>query len=63
MTDFQRPEGWTDEHVQAYFGGPDDPMDDEPVAGDAEILDLYALYDPSAVEGGVEGGGEQGTVA
>jgi len=34
-------------------------MEDEPVPEDAEILDLYALYDPSAIEGG----GDQGTVA
>jgi hypothetical protein len=59
MTEFQRPEGWTDEQEEAYFGGADDPMEDEPVPEDAEILDLYALYDPSAIEGG----DDQGTVA
>jgi hypothetical protein len=55
MTNFQRPEGWTDEQEEAYFGGADDPMDDEPVAEDVETLDLYALYDPSAFEGNDEG--------
>jgi hypothetical protein len=59
MTDFQRPEGWTDEQVDAYFGSADDPNEDDPIAEDNEIVDLYALYDASANEGG----GDEGTVA
>ena len=42
-----------------YFGSADDPMDDEPVPENAEILDLYAFYDPAAIEST----GEEGTLA
>ena len=59
MTDFQRPEGWTDEQVDEYFGSADDPIEDDPIAEDNEIVDLYALYDPSAYEGDPD----QGTLA
>ena len=59
MTDFQRPEGWSDAEVDEYFGSADDPIEDEPIAEDNEIVDLYALYDPS----GNEGDSDQGTVA
>ena len=59
MTDFERPEGWSDAEVDEYFGSADDPIEDEPIAEDHEIVDLYALYDPSAYEGETD----QGTLA
>lgn len=62
MTDFQRPDDWSDEQYDAYFGSADDPMDDDqPVPENAEILDLYAFYDPAAIE--AEGAGDEGTLA
>ena len=59
MPDFQRPDDWSDEKYDAYFGSEDEPMEEEPVPEQAEILDLYAFYDPAAIEST----GEEGTLA
>jgi hypothetical protein len=59
MTNFQRPDDWTDEKYDAYFGSADDPIKVEPVSENPEILDLYAFYDPAAIEAA----GDEGTLA
>jgi hypothetical protein len=56
MSDVEKPDDWTDEQFEAYFGSEDDPLEDEPDFEDAEILDLYAGYDAATDESTEDGG-------
>ena len=51
MSNLEKPGDWSDEQFEAYLGSADDPMDDEPVFEEAEILDLWAGYDGATAEG------------